>query len=435
MTSPPRARALEILSSLDRGKGTLADRLADAEVQIRDPRDRSFLHELVLGTLRHRGALDHALRHVSDRPPERLRPAVLAHLLRLGAYQILRMRVPAHAAVSESVELARQAGARGAASFANAVLRRLAREGPAPAPDPDRDPLEWLKTEGSLPTWLAERWLAQLGPGPAVARARAFLDHAPVVFRLNPRAPDAWARVLDGGLDPEALTVPGAFRARGGRPSELAAARLIYLQDEGSQLAAHLAAHGRRLLDACAAPGGKSTLMADLLGGTALVVAAESSPVRLRKMAGLVRSWGASNVACVAADGLRPPFAQRFDSVLVDAPCSGLATLGRHPDIRWRFGQEQLAAQAERQRRLLLSLAALVAPGGRLVYSTCSLEPEETTSVCDWFLDQDRGFDSGLLPDWATPFRRDGASAHVLPERDDGDGFFMTLFRHRDGRP
>jgi 16S rRNA (cytosine967-C5)-methyltransferase len=140
-------------------------------------------------------------------------------------------------------------------------------------------------------------------------------------------------------------------------------------------------------------------------------------------------------VACVAADALRPPFAPRFDSVLVDAPCSGLGTLGRRPDIRWRFRPGQLADQAERQRRLLLSLAPLVAHGGHLVYSTCSLEPEETTSVIAWFLDQDCGFDPDALPDWASAFRHDKRSAIVLPERTGGDGFFVAPFRRRGGSP
>jgi 16S rRNA (cytosine967-C5)-methyltransferase len=356
-------------------------------------------------------------------------------VLRLGAYQILGMRVPAHAAVSESVELARATDARGAVAFVNALLRRLAREGPPTPIDPGRFPLAWLGTEGSLPAWLAERWLRQLGPGPAVARARAFLDHAPAAFRLNPRVADAWERVVDAGLEPEALRVPGAFRARAGRPADLVSAGVIYLQDEGSQLVAHLAAHGRLLLDACAAPGGKSTLMADLLGPAALVVATEPAPERLRSMARLVRAWGASNVACVGADALCPPFAGGFDSVLIDAPCSGLGTLARRPDIRWRFRPAQLAAQAARQRRLLLSLAALVNAGGILVYSTCSLEPEETTSVSSWFLRQDLGFEPDTLPGWAAPFRNDDLSASVLPERHGGDGFFVASFRRRGGRP
>jgi len=434
-TRTPRQRALAVLVSLDRGRGTLADRLASAEHDLTDERDRAFLRELVLGTLRHRGLLDHALRHVSDRPLERVRPAVLGHILRLGAYQILRMRVPEHAAVSESVELAHSTGARQATSFANAVLRRLAREGPPPTVDPDRAPLEWLTTEGSLPPWLAGRWLSRLGAPVAVARARAMLEHPPATFRLNPRAEDAWAGVEEAGLDPEALTVPGAFRARAGRAAALATAGRIYLQDQGSQMVAHLAARGSRLLDACAAPGGKSLLMADLLGAQARIVAAEASARRLATMARLVSAWGAPNVACVAADALAPPFLQRFDTVLVDAPCTGLGTLARHPDLRWRSRPEHIPTQAARQRRMLAALAPLVVPGGHLVFSTCSLEPEETTAIADWFVGERSDFEPGRLPSWAARFQHDEASAIVLPERDGGDGFFAALFRRRSMGP
>src|SRR5262249_40608938 len=153
------------------------------EIQALDPRERGFLHELVLGTLRRRGAIDHALAAISERPLDRVDAAAL-QALRLGAYQILYLRVPARAAVSESVALTRAEAPR-AAGFVNAVLRRLAGEGPAPAADPERDPIGWLTTAGSLPAWLAERWLARLGPSVAIARARAFLETPPVVYRLN----------------------------------------------------------------------------------------------------------------------------------------------------------------------------------------------------------------------------------------------------------
>src|SRR5262249_16010886 len=161
-------------------------------------RERGFLHELVLGTLRRRGAIDHAVAAISERPLDRVDPPAL-QALRIGAYQILHLRVPARAAVSESVALARSEAPR-AAGFVNAVLRRVAAEGPAPAVDPVRDPLAWLTTAGSLPAWLAERWLGRLGPSIAIARARAFLDTPPVACRLNPRVSDASAQVDAAGL-------------------------------------------------------------------------------------------------------------------------------------------------------------------------------------------------------------------------------------------
>jgi 16S rRNA (cytosine967-C5)-methyltransferase len=262
-----------------------------------------------------------------------------------------------------------------------------------------------------------------------VARARAFLAPPPTVFRLNPRVPDALDRARQAGLEPRALIVPGAFEATAGRAIELASTGVLYLQDQGSQLVAQLAASPGRILDACAAPGGKTTLLADGVPSPALVVAAEASPRRLQTLATLVRRWGSPRVCCVGADGTRPPFlSATFDAVLLDAPCTGLGTLARHPDIRWRAGPEDLPRHAQRQKTLLESVAALVAPGGRLVYSTCSAEPEENEDIVLPFLRGHSGFATAVPPDWATPFR-DGAFLRTQPERDGGDAFFVAVLQ------
>jgi 16S rRNA (cytosine967-C5)-methyltransferase len=355
-------------------------------------------------------------------------------VLRLGAYQLLRLRVPARAAVSEAVELARAEAPR-AAGFVNAVLRRLAREGAPPLPDAAHDPLEWLTSEGSLPAWLAGRWLERLGPGRAIARARAFLDAPPVVFRLNPRAKDAERRMGEAGLAPRGLVVPGALEATAGRIGPLAAEGVLYVQDQGSQLIAHLAAHGApehdaRALDACAAPGGKATLLADLLGPRARIVAGEVSARRLSVLAHLARHWGAQNVRAVGADALQPPFRAPFDAVLLDAPCSGLGTIGRHPDLRWRVQPADIARHTERQRAMLERLAPLVRPGGRLVYAVCSAEREENEDVLEPFLDVHPEFQPGAIPGWADAFR-EGVVLRTLPERDRGDAFFAAPLQRR----
>jgi 16S rRNA (cytosine967-C5)-methyltransferase len=420
-----RRAALRVLLDTDRGGPTLADRLAGDDVERLLERDRALLHELVLGTLRRRGALDFALGRLLDQPFAGLEPPVRA-ILRLGAYQVLHLRVPDRAAVSESVELAHESAPR-AAGLVNAVLRRLAREGVPPFPDAGTDPLAWMTTEGSLPRWLAERWIARLGPAAAVARARAWLDAPPGVFRINPRAPDGEARLRAAGLELRPLAVPGAWTAAG-RLAPHAAEGLIYLQDQGSQMAARLAAEGRRVLDACAAPGGKTTLLGDLLGDAGRVVAAEASPDRLRRMAGLVARWGATTVRLVGADARRPPFAASFDSVLLDAPCTGLGTLGRHPDIRWRTAEKDIVRHARRQRELLEGVAGLVRPGGRLVYSVCSGEPEEADDVVDAFLGAHPEFSPAPLPAWAESFA-DGGRARTRPERDGGDAFFAVPLR------
>jgi 16S rRNA (cytosine967-C5)-methyltransferase len=424
MATTARRIAYRVLRDVDAGGSTLADRLAQADAQALAPRDRALLHELVLGTLRQRGALDFALARLLEKQPlERLDPPVRT-ILRLGAHQVLHLRVPDRAAVSESVDLARTAAPR-AAGLVNAVLRRLAREGAPPPPDPAADPLGWLTTAGSLPLWLAERWLRRLGPERAVARARAAAAPPPAAFRFNPRIPDAREQAEAAGLVAAPLHVPGAWAASAGSPHELAARGLLYLQDEGSQMVGRLAEGGQVTLDACAAPGGKSLLLGDANGPGRLVIAAEASPRRVKTLGEIVGRWGAPNVGVIAADGMRPPLHRPVDSVLIDAPCSGLGTLGRHPDIRWRARPGDLAHHAGRQGALLRSLAPLVRPGGILVFATCSSEPEENEGVVEPFLHAHPEFSPAPGPEWARRFA-DGPFYRSLPERDHGDAFFAA---------
>jgi 16S rRNA (cytosine967-C5)-methyltransferase len=424
MATDARRVALKILLDVDGRGPTLGDRLAAPDVEALAPRDRAFLHELVLGTLRRRGALDAAIAPLLSTPLADLDAPVRA-VLRLAAHQIVHLRVPDRAAVSEAVDLAKEAAPRGA-GFVNAVLRRLAREGAPPELDPAREPLAWLTRTGSLPDWLASRWLDRWGTDAAIARARALLAEPTTAVRLNPRHPDAAARAAEAGLALDPLVVPGAFRVTAGRTAELAGTGLLHAQDEGSQLVAHLAAAPGRTLDACAAPGGKSTLVGDLVGAAGVVVAGEIAPARLRTLAALVARWGAPNVHVVAADALRPPFHGGFDTVLLDAPCSGLGTLARHPDIRWRAQPGDLVRHARRQAALLDALAQVVRPGGRLVYATCSSEPEENQDVVAGFLARRRDFRLLPLPAWAEPFR-DGDYARTRPETDGGDSFFAAV--------
>ncbi len=413
---------------MQRGGDNLAERLAAQDANRLDPRERAFLHELVLGTLRLRGLLDHALTPHLDRPASRVDPVPL-DILRLGAHQLLHLRVPDRAAVSESVELAKAFAPR-AAGFVNAVLRKLARTGPPALPDKATDPLGWLTSVGSLPDWLAKRWLSRLGPADAIARAHAFSSPSPTAIRLNPRHDDAARRCEEAGLSLRPLNVPGAFAAEGGRLADLAAQGVLYAQDLGSQIVAHLAAVPGLTLDACAAPGGKALLIADLVGRDGRVVAAEASPRRLHSMVGLSRRWGSPNLRLVLGDASRPPFAGGFDGVLIDAPCSGLGTLGRHPDIRWRLHPDDIPRHAQRQRTLLHALAPLVRPGGQIVYATCSLEAEETTEVVLTFLAESPSFRIADLPDSARPYADPDGLVRTRPEREPIDGFFAaTLAR------
>ena len=426
MPSPARRAALRALRDASRGGGTLASALARPDVEALDERERAFAHELVLGVLRRRGWLDHVLLRLVERPLDRVAPQV-RDVLRLGAYQLLFLRVAAHAAVSESVDLARSVEPR-AGGFVNAVLRRLLREGPPPEPDAAADPRAWLESFGSLPAWLAERWLGRLGPERAVARARVLLAPPPVHFRLNPRVPDAARRHEAAGVRAEPAAVPGALTLLDGRLTPLADEGIVYVQDQASQLVARLAAGEGLVLDACAAPGGKALLLADAGGGRARVVAAEASVRRVATLARLRDRWGAAEVRVVAADGRRPPFRTPFDLVLLDAPCTGLGTLARHPDIRWRLLPDDVGRQAGRQAELLAALAPLVRPGGRLVYATCSIEPEENEGVVGPFLAARPDFAPEAAPDWAREFA-DGPFVRVEPSSQTGDAFFVAILR------
>jgi 16S rRNA (cytosine967-C5)-methyltransferase len=419
---PPSTRllALRVLTDVE-GGATVASRLAAPDAESLDPRERGFLHELVLGTLRNRGFLDHCLKARVERPLARLDQRIL-DVLRLGAYQILQLRVPDRAAVSESVTLARKVSPRGA-GFVNAVLRALARDGAPPLPDRTADALGWITTAGSLPQWLGERWIARLGPAQACARAEAASRAALTFCRLNPRVPEAAPRAEAAGVVLKGLPVPGAFEIVSGQVSALAREGTLYVQDAGAQMVAHLAQTSGRLLDACAAPGGKATLLSDF--GAALVIALEISPPRLRSLKTLVERWGAGSVRVVGGDARQPPLRGPFESVLVDAPCSGLGTLSRHPDIRWKVGPHDIPRHAERQSALLESTARLVAPGGHLVYATCSLESEENEGVVEPFLERHPEFILGALPPWAAPFAS-GPYARTLPEVHGGDGFFAA---------
>lgn len=428
MASAARRLALDVLVRLERRRLPLSELLFRPEIEALPPRERDFLHELVLGSLRRRGSIDRALARLLDQPLARLDAGVAA-ALRLGAHQLLHLRVPARAAVHEAVELARWQRTR-AAGLVNAVLRRLAREGPPTALDPRTDPVGWLTNEGSLPPWLAQRWLGTLGPETAVSRARALLETPGCVLRLNPRRPQACARAAEAGLRLAPLAVPGAFRASGGRIGMLAREGLVYVQDIGSQIAAQLAARPGRVLDACAAPGGKALLLADVGGPHAAIVAAEQAPKRMATLAALVARWGAPNIRLVRADAARPPFRATFESILLDAPCSGLATLARHPDIRWRARPGEIARHARRQHDFLEALAPLVAPGGTLVFAVCSLEPEETELPLRRFLAAHPDFAAAPLPPWCEQFRL-GDCAATLPEREGGDGFFVAPLRRR----
>lgn len=441
----PSARriALDVLGRVD-ATDAFANTLLDARLQrsgLRQP-DRALATELVYGVLRWRGMLDWRLAPILDRPLAALDPAV-RWLLRLGAYQLTCLdRIPDFAAVDETVSLAREVGAGRASGYVNAVLRRVAGDPPPSAPDPAADPLAYWNGPGSHPVWLVERWMRRLGREEAAALMAAH-NRVPalVVVANRLRAePDEVERMLRGAA-PEVVPgryVPGAFACRGaGSPRDLPgfAQGLLVPMDEAGALPvlALDVAPGQQILDACAGRGGKTALIAAAAGPSGEVLALDRSPRAIRHLAETTARLGLATVHATLYDARQAggAWTARFARVLLDAPCTGLGTLRRRPEIKWRRGPEDLPRAAQLQTALLAGVAEAVSPGGLLVYSTCSLEPEETDEVIDAFLARHAAFALEApgpdLAAFADPMRP--GILRAWPHRHDTDGFFVARLR------
>lgn len=394
------------------------------------PRDRAFVTDLVYGTIRMQRALDHQLDRVSSRPVASLDPAVRA-AVRLGGYQLLS-GVPPHAAVGETVEVVPAAG-RG---FANGVLRALARAGP-PFSWPAPNTTEGIGIRTSHPDWIVEMFVAEFGPADALATLALDQEPAPVTLRVNPMRGDAGAlarelqelgvRVEHGALVRDALIVRDA-----GDMNALAAVRegRATPQDQASQAVVAVLdpQPGDRVLDLAAAPGGKATAAAERMCDGGLVVAADLHPGRARTVVRAVERIGLTSVQPVVADARFPAVAPRtFDRVLLDAPCSGLGVLRRRPDARWRVQPGDVDRLAALQRAMIAAAAGTVRPGGRLVYSVCTVAPAETRAM-----EPPPGFT--VLEPPGAPWRPHGHGALLLPSDARTDGMFVVAMQ-RDGRP
>jgi 16S rRNA (cytosine967-C5)-methyltransferase len=402
MIAPARVAVFDVLRAVHTGSNDLPGAIAAARARLNDDRDRALATDIATGVERHRNLLDHLIAHYAKRSIERLDAEVL-EILRLSAYQLLHLtRVPASAVVHDAVQLARRAGKSSAAGFVNAVLRQLSRKRNAlplpsrPSDSADREAaVRYLTITGSHPAWLAERWLDRLGLDKAEAWVRFNNEAAPLTLRAN--TAQTSAITLRATLDSAGLTThagrfaPDAVVIDGGQLSDAAVDAAAYvIQDESSQLVTLLAgaSPGPRLLDTCAAPGGKTTAFAGTLAPTGgLVVACDVRDRRVALLRRVIATAGLDNVRVVQADAAAGlPFDQRFATVVVDAPCSGLGTLRRDPDIKWRRAATDLPRLAAAQRAMLNQAARAVAPGGRLVYATCSTEPEENEAIVDAFL-------------------------------------------------
>jgi 16S rRNA (cytosine967-C5)-methyltransferase len=439
IVSPARRAAFEILLRVEDG-AYASVLLATREPEL-NPLDRALCHELVIGVLRWQLWLDKLIEYYANRKVSNLDLGVRL-ILRLGLYQLRFLsRVPASAAVNESVKLVSFARLRSASGLVNAVLRRATRQprvDPAAAID---DPTEKFAVTTSHPAWLIERWTNAFGKPEAEAFARSNNDPAPVAFRVitsRAESSDVIEQLRQSGAEvvPSGIA-KGAWRigAAGSLLSKLVAEGLVYVQDEASQVVAAVVQvkPGHRVLDLCAAPGSKTTQIADTIGDSGTIIASDLHPHRLRTVIQTARAHQLNSIHCVALDGLRSlPLAENaFDRVLIDAPCSGTGTLRRNPEIRWRITPDDIRDLSQRQKRLLFNAAGAVKPGGRLVYSTCSVEIDENEAVCQAFLERNKDFSPAELP-LESSLKTSLGIARTWPHRDGTDGFFICAFERKN---
>jgi 16S rRNA (cytosine967-C5)-methyltransferase len=439
LVSVARLAAFNVLRRVEEEDAYAALVLAASEEKMRAD-DRALCYELVLGTLRRQLWLDRLIEHYAGRSAAGL-DAPVRRVLRLGLYQLRFLsRIPASAVVNESVKLVHRARLRSAAAFTNAVLRRATRE---PLYDPAADisdSIERLAVETSHPAWLIERWIKAFGRDEAEAFARANNDAPPVAFRVIARRASA-EEVLDevraaGGIARPSQIAPEAWRVQGATPvlQTLAREGKIYLQDEASQLVAHVldARDGERILDVCAAPGSKTTHIAARTPNLSLIVAGDVHEHRAQTLVKTGAQQGVERLRVVIHDAeiALPYFESSFDRVLVDAPCTGTGTLRRNPEIRWRISRADIQDLSVRQRRILASAARMVRPGGHLVYSTCSVEPLENEEVVARFLSENDTFNQVAVNASRELLGENGA-ARTWPHKGGADGFFIASFERR----
>lgn len=415
--TPARRAAYAVLRRVFE-QGAYADRALRKLAEPLDPRERAFATQLAYGSVQRAGTLDHVASQLAGRPAERLDPPVLA-ALRLGLFQLLFLDgVADHAAVDGSVELVKRDLPR-ATGLVNAVLRKAAREGRALVADLPDDTPERAAIAHSVPRWLAELWFEHLGAEDARALLAACNAPAEHALRANTlvTTAEALAAALPvaahlGAEPAESVVADEPFDAHG---SPLFAEGALLPQSRASQLVAHAVAPepGERVLDLCAAPGGKTTHLAALMGDAGEIVAVERNAQRAEQLAGTAARMHATIVRVAHGDAAAFVAGTPFDRVLVDPPCSGLGTMRSRPDLRWRANPQQVDELAGEQRTILDAAARAVRPGGRLVYSTCTLSPRENEHQVAAFLERHPGFEA------------DGART-TLPHRDGTDGFFIA---------
>jgi 16S rRNA (cytosine967-C5)-methyltransferase len=460
MIAPARLAAYEVLRAVNSGRSDLPDALAHVRVRLSDERDRALAGEIAAGTLRWQGSFDAIVEAFAKRPVSKLDAEVL-DILRMTAFQLLHLdRIPASAAVNDAVALTGKAGKKSASGLVNAVLRRISRErdhlplpprpekvagtfsekvvGTFPGKVPATFLRDYLATTLSHPEWLVAKWLDRYGFEATEKWALFDNEPAPLTLRANTlrlSRDDLSERLKSFGVDIEPTRfAPDGLTVRTGNPllTPLAGDGLFTVQDESSQLVAELmrVVPGERILDACAAPGGKTLSMAAAMHNRGLIVATDLRGRRVDLLKRTVDAFGATCVRVTRADvaGVLP-FAAAFDGVLLDAPCSGLGTLRRDPEIRWRRSQVDLERLAALQTTMLDRVADAVVAGGRIVYATCSSEPEENEDVISRFLARREDFVlvPERIPSRLLWFVTPAGHFRTLPFRDSLEAFFGAI--------
>lgn len=420
-----RRAALAILEQVRAGRPFEAA-LDQALGPLGDP-DRRLAHELAAGVLRQRGTLDERLEPLATRGWAAV-PPTLQNILRLGAYQLTSLdRVPPHAAVSTSVSLAREAGGARAGGFVNALLRRLSRQ--APRKRRGFGPLD-LAARHSHPEWLVRRWLDRFGPENTDRLLRWNNEKPALVLQPARASGEAITRrLVAAGMRVTPAPWGAGLAVKASRPDRLPgyADGDFMVQDPAQSLVAWFAGMppAGLVYDACAAPGGKTIGLART---GVRVLAADLSRPRVTRLRENLRRAGTGRELLVVADARHAPV-EDTDAVLLDAPCLGTGTFARHPDARWRVTPDALVALAERQGELLAAAAAVVRPGGWLVYATCSLEPEENELQVERFLRTHAGFRRDPPDDLPLPLLTEKGDLMTLPQRDRMDGAYAARLR------
>jgi 16S rRNA (cytosine967-C5)-methyltransferase len=424
-------------------QGAYADRALQAQARELDARDRALAMRLSYGAIQRRGTLDHLIERLARRPVDRLDAPLLA-ALRLGLYELLYLSgAPDHAIVADCVELAKSGPGRGH-GLVNAVLRQAAREGAtALLGGLGDDTPEQAAIAHSHPEWIARMWWRELGPEDTRALMAADNEPGELALRVNTLLTDAVTVAADLGAPtrtdpelPEALVLEGPFDLHG---SSLWGAGAILAQSRAAMLVARTLdpRPGERVLDLCAAPGGKSTHIAALMGGQGEVLAVERNPARAAELRDTACRLHATSVRVEISDAvLHRPEGDLFDRVLVDPPCSGLGTLQARADLRWRVTPEQVSQMAATQAAILDAGARALRPDGVLVYSTCTISPDENERQIEQFLDRNSDFALDDLTNEQQIHTHPHASNVLLtmPHRDHTAGFFIARMR-RVGQP